>query len=377
MSYQTIILRRALIAGLFIATAGTLCDTALGLAPGWAAGATPTPLPSPSPTPPSTASPTPTPSATPTPTPAVATYLQINTIEDPTNQYRDTSYVIGTPTPFGPYNCTALMYLNSNDPTNFEIVRTFEPRFPSNVYGPVQPVSSPAITAQFVKNGQLASNVSAVTVYPHPENPYGRETLSFWSTDSRGNLLTLLEADRIMVYPMSSAKIFNAFVPNPTPSGSPVVATSPYPNASPYPIPYPSPAASPVSPLTNFTGDTARLNVEIDNAYPGGTTWVVVYPGNASTTPPSSATIVANSLLTAPTGDMVAQRNVYIEVGTAVSSAGTLLFPSSASPTTYTVQVLQRRLPYNPSTYQETLATASFTVVWSSFKVNSQVGKMQ
>ena len=364
-----------MIAGLFIATAGTLCDTAFGMAPGWAAGATPTPLPSPSPTPTSTASPTPTPGATPTPTPSVATYLQINTIEDPTNQYRDTSYVIGTPTPFGPYNCTALMYLNSNDPTNFEIIRTFEPRSPNNVYGPVQPVSSPAITAQFVKNGQLASNVSAVTVYPHPENPYGRETLSFWSTDSRGNLLTLLEADRIMVYPLTTAKIFNAFVPNSVPSPIPIASPSPYPNPSPYPIPYPSPSGA--SPLTNFTGDTARLNVQIDNAYPGGTTWVVVYAGNASATPPSSATIVANSLLTAPTGDLVAQRNIYIEVGTARTSAGTLLFPATATPTTYTVQVLQRRPPYIPSTYQETLTTASFTVVSSSFKVNSQVGKMQ
>jgi hypothetical protein len=373
--------RLALITGLYIVIAGGVCHTAFGLAPGFAAGATPTPLPSPSPTPSSTASPapspTPTPSATPTPTPAVATYLQINTIEDPTNQYRDTSYVIGTGTPYGPYNCTALMYLNSNDPTNFEIIRTFEPRSPNNVYGAVQPVSSPAITAQFVKNGQLASNVSAVTVYPHPENPYGRETLSFWSTDSRGNLVTLLETDRIMVYPLTTAKIFNAFISNSAPSPTPIASPYPYPNPSPYPIPYPSPPLSPVSPLTNFTGDTARLDVEIDNAYPGGTTWVVVYPGNASASPPTTALIVANSLLTAPTGDLVAQRNVYIEVGTAKSMAGSLLFSSSATPTTYTVQVLQRRAPYNPPAYQETLTTASFTIVSSSFKVNSQVGKMQ
>jgi hypothetical protein len=372
MSYQNLILRRALIAGLFIVSAGTLCNTAFGLAPGWAAGATPTPLPSPSPTPTSTASPTPTPSATPTPTPAVATYLQINTIEDPTNQYRDTSYVIGTQDPYGPYNCTALMYLNSNDPTNFQIVRTFEPRFPNNVYGPSQPVSAPTITAQFNKNGSLANNVGAVVVYPHPENPYGRETLSFWSLDSHGNQLTLLEADRIMVYPLTTAKIFNAFVSNSAPSPIPVASPSPYPNPSPYPIPDPAP-----SPGINFTGDTARLNVEIDDAYPGGTTWVVVYPGNALTTPPSTAAIVQNSLLTAPTTDMVARRNVYIEVGTARNSSGVLLFPSSASATTYTVQVLQRRPPYKPSTYVETLATANFTVVSSSFKVNSQVGKMQ
>jgi hypothetical protein len=374
MSYQKLILRRALIAGLFIFSVGPVFDTAFALAPGWSAGPTPTPLASPSPTVSPLPSPTPTPNPSPTPTPAAASYLQINTKEDPTNIYRDGSYAPGTQDPYGPYNCAAMMYLNSNDPTNFQIVRTFEPRFANNLYGPSQPVSAPTITAQFNKNGQLATNVGQVVVYPHPENPYGRETLSFWSLDSRGNQLTLLESDRIMVYPMPSAKIFNAlsFASNPAPSPSPVASPSPYPNPSPYPIPYPTPANL-TSPLTNFTGDTARLSVEIYNAYPGGTSWVVVYPGPPSTVPPASAMIVPGSALTAPTGDMVAKRSVFIEVGTA-NLLGTPLFTTNATTkTTYTVQVLHNRPPYG----QETLATASFTVVSSSFKVNSQVGKMQ
>ena len=185
-----------------------------------------------------------------------------------------------------------------------------------------------------------------------------------------------------MVYPISTAKIYNALSTLPTPASTPstrfatyppsTTSSSPYPSPSPYPIPYPAP--TPATTPTTFTGDTARLNVEIDNAYPGGTTWVVVYPGTASATPPSSAREVPNSRLTAPMTDLVAQRNVFIEVGTA-NISGVLLFPTSATPTTYTVQVVQYRPPYNPPTFQETLATATFTVVSSSFKVNSQVGK--
>ena len=125
----------------------------------------------------------------------------------------------------------------------------------------------------------------------------------------------------------------------------------------------------------NFTGDTARLDVEIDNAYPGGTTWVVVYPGAPSATPPSSATEVANSRLTAPTTDLVPQRDVFIEVGTGTNTLGGLLFPTTTTPTAYTVQVVQFRPPYGTNG-METLATANFTVVSSSFKVNSQVGKL-
>jgi hypothetical protein len=125
----------------------------------------------------------------------------------------------------------------------------------------------------------------------------------------------------------------------------------------------------------NFTGDTARIDVEIDNAYPGGTTWVVVYPGPASAIPPSSAREVANSRLTAPTTDLVPQRDVFIEVGTGTNTLGGLLFPTNTTATAYTVQAVQFRPPYGTNGI-EVLATASFTVVSSSFKVNGQVGKL-
>ncbi len=129
------------------------------------------------------------------------------------------------------------MYLNSTDPVQFEIVRTFEPRFPGNVYGPSQPVSSPGVSAQYTAPGQLANILTTFTVYPHPENPYGRETLSVYAI--AGNMQTLLGAVPIMVYPKSTAKIFNALQPSAAPNPVPVASPSPYPNPSPYPLPSP------------------------------------------------------------------------------------------------------------------------------------------
>ena len=387
MSYRETILRRVLIVGLFIASAGTICNTAFGLSPGWPAGPIPTPLPTPpaTPTPSPTPFPTPTPAATPVPTPIPPSYAQVITVESPQLQYRDGSYTVGTQSPFGPYSILIAMYLNSNDPVQFEIVRTFQPRFPGNVYGPSQPVSSPTVSASYTHNGQLANNVTMLTVYPHPENPYGKETLSVYTLDSHGNIIQpTLNAVPIMVYPVSTAKIFNSLSIVPNPASTPVFRLCYLSSlfhfflALSQSLPLSDSLSGPRAPRPaqrHFTGDTARLDVEIDNAYPGGTTWVVVYPGAASATPPSSAREVANSRLTAPTTDLVAERDVFIEVGTGTNTQGGLLFPATTTPTAYTVQVVQFRPPYGTNG-METLATANFTVVSSSFKVNSQVGKL-
>jgi hypothetical protein len=294
-------------------------------------------------------------------------YVQVTTLESPRLQYCDGSSLVGAASPYGPYTCLVAMYLASTDPVQFELVRTFEPRYPGNVYGPSRYVSSPEVTAQFTATGQLAKILTTLTVYPHPENPYGRETLSVYTLNSSGNTQTLLGAVPIMVYPKATAKIFNAFFSNPAPSPFPVASPSPYPNPSPYPIPYPAP--SPASSLTTFTGDTARFNVEIDNAYPGGTTWVTV------TSPTLANQEVQNSRITAPSTDLIPKRNVFIEVGTAKNSAGVLLFPTSATTTPYTINVVQYRPPYKPTTFLETLATASFTIS-SSFNISSQIGKL-
>jgi hypothetical protein len=321
--------------------------------------------------------------------------VQIISEETPQLQYRDQSMPIGTLAPpagvGGPFTCVVAMYLNPADPVQFELFRSFEPRFPGvdgapSWYGPSQPVSSPGVTAQYTSPTTLATILTTFTVYPHPQNAYGRETLLFCTLDSHGNTQPLIPYGTVtvMVYPISSAKIFNTFVsnppsptPSPTASPTPNPSISPYPASSPYTIPYPSPSpgGSPLNPLVDFTGDTARLDVQIYNAYPAGTTWVVVYPGPPSLTPPSSATEVVNSRLTAPTTDLVPKRDVFIEVGTAKNSAGALLFPASTTRTAYTVQVVQYRPPYGING-KEVLATATFTVVSSSFNINSQLGRL-
>jgi hypothetical protein len=354
---------------------GALAETASGIAPGWAAQG-------------AIAATQYYPAVPGTP----ATYMKITTVESPYLQYRDGSYLPGTASPFGPYTCVVQLYLNTTDPTNFEVVRTFQPRYPGNVYGAAVPVSSPSVSATPQGSTKLATNVTQLTVYPHPENPYGRETLQFYSLNAFGQLQTLLETQQILVYPMTTAKIFNALslVANPA---APIASPSPYPTASPYPSPSPYPLSSPSpspnpkasaspsptpnpSTISNFTGDPARLDIQIYNAYPGGDTWVVIYPGYAFATPPASAKEIPNSRKTAPVTDMIPERDFFIELGSAKDSTGNLLIPSAG---TYTVQVLQNRLvpqdiqqPYG----QEVLATAIFTAVPSSFNVNSQVGKM-
>ena len=217
--------------------------------------------------------------------------MQIKTVEYPYLQYRDGSYLPGTPSPYGPFTCVVQLYLNLTDPTNFQIVRTFQPRYPGNVYGAAVPVSSPSVSATPQGPNKLATNVTQLTVYPHPENPYGRETLQFYSLNALGQRQTLLETQQILVYPRAIAKIFNALslVANPASVRSPhplhillTVALLAYLLLVPLPIPTSSASPSPTpksSTVSNFTGDPARLDIQIYNAYPGGDTWIVIYSG--------------------------------------------------------------------------------------------------
>jgi hypothetical protein len=360
MSLRKTMIRPVLITGFLILFTGVLWNTALGISPGWPG------TPAVAATPPYPAKPA-----------ASPTYMRVTTIEAPYLQYRDGSMLAGTGSPYGPYTCVVALYLNYfSDPTQFQILRTFQPRFPNNVYGAPQPVSSPGVGAQANGPTQLASGVTELIVYPHPENPYGRETLAFYSTDAFGNLKTLFDSQQILVYPHSTAKIFNdlafaanpATTPNPNPTPVTLGSVSPYPSAAPYSLPYPSP-------IPNFSGDQVRLRIEISNAYPGGDTWVVIYPGNPPAYPgnpspnlPSSAKEIPGSRITAPVTDLIPLRVVFFEVGTAKDTSGVLLVPT---PGTYTVQVLQNRSPYP----LESLAGATFTVNSSAFNVNSQLGK--
>ena len=395
MSYRETILRRVLIVGLFIASAGTICNTAFGLSPGWPAGPIPTPLPTPpaTPTPSPTPFPTPTPAVTPLPTPVPPSYVQVITVESPQLQYRDGSMSVGTQSPPGALITAVIaMYLNSTDPTQFEIVRTFQPRFPGNVYGPSQPVSSPTVSASYTHTGQLANNVTMLTVYPHPENPYGKETLSVYTLDSHGNIiLPALNAGSIpiLVYPVSTAKIYNSlsYFPTSAPASSPSsgFATSPPSTTSVLALSqslslrdslpvsgcgcYPQPPSE----LHGRYGAIRRRNRQrlpwrhhlgccLSRSTLGNTT--VICQGSCQQSPNC-------------TNDRPGSRSgtSSLKSGRGQTPQGGLLFPATTTPTAYTVQVVQFRPPYGTNG-METLATANFTVVSSSFKVNSQVGKL-
>jgi hypothetical protein len=363
MSVQPTLITRVLGACLPLVMLGLLCDTTFAMAPGWPAQS-------------AIAATQYYPAKPATP----ATYMKFTTVESPYLQYRDGSYLPGTGSPYGPYTCVIQLYLNFTDPTNFQVLRQFQHRYPGNVYGPLQYVSSPGVSATPMGPTLLASNVSQLTVYPHPENPYGMETLQFWTVDGNGNRQTLLETQQILVYPKAVAKIFNALslVANPAPNPVPVASPSPYPNPVPYPLPSPSPypGTPNASTVSNFTGDPARLDIQIYNAYPGGDTWVVIYPGNAASTPPASAKEIPNSRVTAPVTDMIPLRHVFLELGSTKDSSGNLLIPSSG---TYTIQVFQNRPVPQDSQQpypQEVLATATFNANPALYKVNSQVGKL-
>ena len=117
--------------------------------------------------------------------------------------------------------------------------------------------------------------------------------------------------------------------------------------------------ATPTSLAGNhYNGDPPRAKVEIDNSYPGGTTWVVVYEGQVAASPPISITPVPNSSYTTPMCDLNPQRFVYVDIGNFVQKADW-----------YTMQVIQNTQAYGP----ESLAAATIYVD-PTFHVGGAIG---
>ena len=108
--------------------------------------------------------------------------------------------------------------------------------------------------------------------------------------------------------------------------------------------------------LATFHGGAPRINVQIINAVPGGTTWVAVYAGSVQTAS-TSIPAVGNTAWVNVTGSYYPLRTVTLDLGNCL--------PKDNG--TYTVQVLQS------SDYgTETLAAATFTL--TGFKFNGTVG---
>jgi hypothetical protein len=206
------------------------------------------------------------------------------------------------------------------------LTRTWKVRYPNNVGQATQDPNSPyrySIPQNTFPQTNDFGNFS-------PLVQYGLETwtLSYGPANQSWGPIALATA-QVYIYQKSGATISNALVIG----------------------------ANPTSLAPSYQGDAPRVKVEIDNSYPGGTTWVAFYQGGveiASTSIPA----VANSSYTASTSDQYLQRFVYVDVGNLVQGSGT-----------YSVQVLQHTTAYEA----ETLAAQTFQMN-PSYQINSVVG---
>jgi hypothetical protein len=108
----------------------------------------------------------------------------------------------------------------------------------------------------------------------------------------------------------------------------------------------------------SYQGDPPRAKVEIDNSYPGGSTWVAVYKGAVPSSVPVTITPVPNSSYTTPASGVDPQRFVYVDLGNFMQGAGQ-----------YSIQVIQNTSAYDP----ESLAAATFTVD-PTFHIGGELG---
>jgi hypothetical protein len=91
---------------------------------------------------------------------------------------------------------------------------------------------------------------------------------------------------------------------------------------------------------TKYAGDPPRVFMNSSQTiYPGATTWVVIYPGNARTTPPTGLAPIPHTSATALLGDMSARLNIYIDSGNYVTGPGS-----------YTLQFMQQSV-YGTETF--------------------------
>jgi hypothetical protein len=164
--------------------------------------------------------------------------------------------------------------------------------------------------------------------YFSPKVQYGVETWTFcWGPANDKTQPVCLSESSVNIYPKTTATTSNALVLGTEPT---TIAAS-------------------------YAGDGPRIKVEIDNAYPGGTTWVAFYSGSLLA---ASANIppVAGSSFTNSTTNLYPQRFVTLDTGNYITNMGT-----------YTIQVLQNS-PYGI----ETLAAATFQI--GPFRFNAEIG---
>jgi hypothetical protein len=231
-----------------------------------------------------------------------------------------------------------------------------------NVLSKDMPANSRFNQAQYIQDfGPYAPDESTFTVSTLSANDvYGVETIELVfdapARDANGNIITdaqgndvivetVLDYQKIDIYPpiLSNASNYNSFANYFVQNFKQKTALNTPGSTAP----------------TKYAGDPPRVFMNSSQTiYPGATTWVVIYPGNAQTTPPAGLPPIPYTSATAPLGDMSERLNVYIDSGNYVTKPGT-----------YTLQFMQQSV-YGTETFGN---PASFTIN-NSYKVNSQLG---
>jgi hypothetical protein len=207
------------------------------------------------------------------------------------------------------------------------LTRTWQARFPNNLDAATEDSNNPysfAITQSGFASTQDFGNFSPIV-------QYGLETWTLSYVPANGSSAPiLLDTKQVYIYPKSSATISNALVLG----------------------------VSPTSLAKSYQGDTPRVKVEIDNSYPGSTSWLAFYSGTVPSSVPTSITPIPNSSYFNSTKDTNPPRFVYVDVGNLIQNPGQ-----------YSIEVIQTTTAYPP----ENLAAAQFTIN-PSFQITSEVG---
>jgi hypothetical protein len=208
------------------------------------------------------------------------------------------------------------------------------------------PANSRFNQAQYIQDfGPYAPNESTFTASTLKANAvYGVETIALVFVDG-DNKTTVLDYQKIDIYPpmLSDAGTLSSFANYFVQNFKQKTALNTPGSTAP----------------TKYAGDPPRVFMNSSQTiYPGATTWVVIYPGNARTTLPTGLAPIPYTSATAPLGDMSERLNIYIDSGNYVTGPGT-----------YTLQFMQQSV-YGTETFGN---PASFTIN-NSYKVTSQLG---
>jgi hypothetical protein len=174
---------------------------------------------------------------------------------------------------------------------------------------------------------------------------YGVETIELVFVDG-DNSVTVLDYQKIDIYEPTA----------PTPDQKKSVASFNVQN-------FRSQVALNTDTTKPYLGDPPRVTMTTtQTVYPGAKITVVIYPGNALTTPPAIAKTINSATWTAPPGDesTYPPNTYYMDMGSPyVTGAGT-----------YTLQAMETTTAYGYETFGN---PASFSIK-NSYNVNSQLG---